>query len=192
MNRLAPLFAALLLIAGCEDEDASQAPAGAQGPLVLRVWDKDARAQPGAPPTTLVAGRAEQRGLAEAVRLSPVLIRRPIEGGVVYVHAGEAAVGGGQGVDLPGPVHLSGTWRGLPFTGVAEHAALPAGGRLELSGLRLARGGLLATVPQAVATRERIVVQGPLEVSPGAPAITTALAALPPAPVTPLLTPGDR
>lgn len=192
MTRLAPLLAALLLTAGCQDEAASQAPAGAQGPLVLRVWDKDARAQPGSPPTTLVAGRAEQRGLAEAVRLSPVLVRRPIDGGVLYVHAGEAAAGGGKGVDLPGPVHLSGTWRGLPFTGVAERAALPAGGRLELSGLRLARGGLLATVPRAIANRERIVVEGPLEVAPGAPAITTALAALPPAPATPLLTPGDR
>lgn len=189
---LLPLAAALLLAAGCDEEGAAQAPSGAQGPLVLRVWDKDARATPGAPPTTLLAGRAEQRGLAEAVLLSPVLVRRPLDDGVLYVHADQAAAGGGKGIELPGPVHLSGLWRGLPFTGTAARAAMPAGGRLQLSDLRLAHGGQLASVPSATADRTRIELGGPLAAAPGAPAIATALAALPPAPATPLLSPGDR
>lgn len=176
-----PLLIALLALAGCDDGADQDAQAGARGPLVMRIWDREARAVPGAAPTTLVAMRAEQRGLGEEVRLREVLVRRPLEGaGALYVHAAEAVAGDGRGVVMPGPVHLTGMWRGLPFTGTADQARIPSNGHLELTELRLARGGTLVTAPLLTALREQVAVTGALRALPGAPAANAALAALPP------------
>lgn len=186
--RRSALLLAALVLAGCADDEAERPEEGARGPLVMRIWDREARATPGAPPTTLVAQRARQRGLGEEIRLDEVLLRRPLEGGgALYVHAAEALAGDSSGVVMPGPVRLTGVWRGLPFTGTADQARIPANGHLELTALRLARGGTLATAPLLIALREQVSVQGALRVQPGAPAANAALAALPIEVPTPML-----
>ena len=160
-----------------------------RGPLVFRVWNAQDRAA-GAPPTIIRADGIRQ-GNADFTDLTmvPVLVRRPLPDGVVWVHAPSGsfqAIGSDSGkaeneISLVGPVHLTGVVRGLPVSGVAATATVPRGTEtLELTEVRLVRGGMVMTTPRARLAEGLLVAQGPVDMSPGAPALTAVLGAVPP------------
>ena len=182
------LVAAVAVCAGCGGEQEQEAP-GMRGPLVFRVWNAKDRAA-GAPPTIIRADSVRQ-GNADFSDLTmvPVLVRRPLPDGVVWVHAPSGtfqAIGSGPGkaeqeIALTGPVHLTGVVRGLPVSGVAATATVPRGTQtLELTEVRLVRGGMVMTTPRARLAEGALVAYGPVDMSPGSPALTAVLGAVPP------------
>ena len=160
-----------------------------RGPLVFRVWNAKDRAA-GTPPTIIRADSVRQ-GNADFSDLTmvPVLVRRPLAEGVVWVHSPSGtfqAIGSGSGkaeqeITLTGPVHLTGVVRGLPVSGVAATATVPRGTQtLELTEIRLVRGGMVMTTPRARLAEGTMVAEGPADMSPGSPALTAILGAVPP------------
>jgi hypothetical protein len=96
------------------------------------------------------------------------------------------AIGSGPGraeqeITLVGPVHLTGMIRGLPVSGMAATASVPRGTQtLELTDVRLVRGGMVMTTPRARLSEGSLVAQGPVDMSPGSSALTAVLGAVPP------------
>ena len=177
----------LCLLAGCGVQEEADKP-GVRGPVVFRIWDRQAREQ-GAPPTVVRADAVQQADAGfDDLTMVPVLVRRPLPDGVVWIHApsGRFQAKGADGrkaqeFELAGPVHLTGTVRGLPVSGYAETAAVPRGSeRLELTGVQLVRGGSLMTAPRAEVADRELTAHGPVSVAPGAPAMTAVLGAIPP------------
>jgi hypothetical protein len=179
------------LLAGCDDDEVEVAvPPSAQGPVVMRVFD---RANPTAEPAVLRAGTARQTAGVDELTLEPLIMRRLTATGVAYVHAPRAAVGGPEGLVLEGPVFLTGVYAGQPFTGVATKATLPPGARaVALSDVHLARAGSVTTTPRLDLGEARAETAGPFLHRPGAPALTAALAAIPPDVPLPPLDAGRR
>ena len=184
----------LALAAGCGVQEEADEP-GVRGPVVFRLWDRQARAQ-SLPPTVIRADAVHQAGADfDDLTMVPVLVRRPLADGVVWIHAPSgrfqaeqrAAVKGAsssgprdQEIALEGPVHLTGMIRGLPITGSAATAVVPRGREvLELTDLRLVRGGTLMTAPKAELADRTLTASGPVSIAPGSPAMTAVLGALP-------------
>jgi hypothetical protein len=178
----------LLGLAGCGVQDTVDEP-GVRGPVVFRIWDRAARASD-APPTVVRADAVRQTSSGfDDLEMLPVLIRRPVSDGVLWVHApsgtfkaaAKAADGDrAQEIALAGPVHFTGILGGIPVSGCASDAAVPRGGsHLELHDIQFVRGGSLLTAPRAELVEGAIRADGPVRIGPGAPALTAALAALP-------------
>lgn len=181
---------ALSALAGCGVQEEVDEP-GVRGPVVFRIWDRQARAA-GALPTVIRADAVRQTTSGfDDLEMVPVLIRHPLTDGVLWVHApsgifkaATAAIAGGSGreqeIALTGPVHFTGFLGGLPLSGYATSAQVPRGGsNLELSDLQLVRGGSLMTTPRATIADGAISADGPVRIGPGAPALTAALGAIP-------------
>lgn len=184
------LFLVVLLLAGCGEEQTDTRDEGG-GPLTLRIWDREARARPGSPPSHLVAERLAQRGDDPSrLDLSPVLVRRPLRDGVAYLHAALAQLGTGDGrtVAVPGRVGLSGVLGQRAFAGHAAEAGLAEGGAASLEELRLVRFGALTTVARLRITETALEGEGGTSVGPAPAAIAAALAAIPPGFQPPALT----
>ena len=169
-----------LLLAGCDEDEtdpvASAPPA--QGPVVMRVFD---RANPTAEPAVLRAGQARQVDGIDELSLEPLIMRRTATSGVAYVHAPRAAVGGPEGLVLDGPVFLTGVWAGQPFTGVAAKATMLPGSRaVTLTNVQVARAGSVTSTPRLDLGESTAQAGGPFLIRPGVPALTAALAAIPP------------
>jgi hypothetical protein len=175
------LVAVMVVLTGCTgDDDSAADPSAAlpaQGPVTVRIFTRD---RPGAEPTVLVAGQARQVAGVDELQLAPLILRRPGSGGVVYVHAPQAGLGGPAGLALSGPIQLSGVWNGQPFAGIAAQATMPPGAHtVALTDVAMVRAGQIATTPRLDIGEDSAEAAGVFLVRPGAPALTAALAALP-------------
>ena len=182
------LWLVAVVLVGCTDEESVSGPEAAlpaQGPVTVRIFDRN---RPGSEPTTMIAGQARQVAGVDQLQLDPLVLRRPGAGGVVYVHAPQAGLGGPEGLTLSGPIQLSGIWNGEPFAGIAAGATMPPGARtVALTSVAIVRAGQIATTPRLDIGEDTAEAAGVFLVRPGAPALTAALAALPPDLPTPRL-----
>ena len=172
----------LLALAGCGSDEEAVEP-GVRGPVVFRLWDGDARAA-GLPPTVVRADAVRQANLGfDDLEMVPVLVRRPLPDGVLWIHAPKGrfqAAGKVQELSLTGPVYFSGVVRGVPVGGSAAQAEVPRGQRvLKLTDVQLVRGGTLITAPSADLTDGLLSSPGPVRMAPGAPAMAAVLGAVP-------------
>jgi hypothetical protein len=179
---------AICALSGC-GEQAEDDAQGSRGPVTVRWWDRQARAAQ-APPTVLQAESLQQLDAEfKDLRLVPVLLRRPSPHGDMWIHAPAArlaATSGRPDALLDGPVHLTGTDRGVAIAGVASGAKLVRDGTwgsirpaIELTDLRIARGGLVWSAPSATVADGRISATGPVHLHHGAPAMAALLGAVP-------------
>ena len=176
------LVLAAMVLGGCGTEAESEDP-GIRGPVVFRLWDRQARAR-GLPPTVVRADGVRQATLGfDDLEMVPVLVRRPLPEGVVWIHAPTGHLQGqdrDQQLSLSGPVHLSGVIRGVPVCGSAARAEVPRGQQvLRLFDVRLVRGGMLMTAPSVDLTDRLMTSPGPVRTAPGAPALCAALGSVP-------------
>lgn len=137
----------VLAATSCEDTKPLPAP-GAHGRIVFQVYD-----EPGRPPTVLLTGRIDQRGLSEkdlGFACEPVLLRLTLASGMIDIRAPRAVLApGSDEVTMSGPIRISGVFKGLPLVGRAESAALRGKDRtLRLTAVELIHAGTLSTSPE--------------------------------------------
>lgn len=176
---------AVVVLAGCGAQDEAQEP-GVRGPVVFRLWDRQARQQ-GLPPTVIRTSAVRQVDSDfRDLEMVPVQVRRPLADGELWIHAptgrfhADGDQGARQSVALQGPVHLTGVLRGVPVSGSAATADVPPGTSvLVLTDLQLVRGGMLMTTPHAELSDGRLVASGPVSMAPGAPAMAAVLGSVP-------------
>jgi hypothetical protein len=177
------LVAVLVLLAGCGAKESTEEP-GARGPVIMRWWDRRALEQRQAPTVITTQRLAETGKRFAALDLEPVLLRHPIEGGMLWLEAPHGAFDRSahatNRLACPGPIAIHGWVQGRPVVGAASQAHVQAGGReLELTDLALVQNGRLTTTPLAALAQGRGRAAGPFQVRPGAPAVLAALAAVP-------------
>jgi hypothetical protein len=175
----------IALLAGCGAQEDTDVP-GIRGPVVFRLWDRAARAS-GQAPVVIRTDAVHQKSAAfDDLEMVPVLIRRPLADGVLWIHApqgtfqsaGDSGPGRKQQASLQGPVHLTGTISGLPVSGSAATAIVPPGRQvLELTDVRLVRGGMVLSTPRSTLSDGELQMSGPVELAPGSPAMTAVLGA---------------
>ena len=176
----------LVLVSGCGAPDDLPAP-GAEGLVVVHWWDE----KKAGPPAYMQAERLVQ-GDPEFKKLefSTVMMRLPGEDGVVYVTAPRASydrgavneilLGAFKDRPVDGPVRFIGTWNGDLFMGRAARAVFEeASHRMRLDEVEICSKGLRQRTAWAAITRNQSVPFGELIRLPDAPALTSALAALP-------------
>jgi hypothetical protein len=176
---------ALGLLAGCGGQEDTDAP-GIRGPVVFRLWDRAARAANQAPVVIRTDAVHQKSAAFDDLEMVPVLIRRPLADGVLWIHApqgsfqsaGESGPGRNQQASLQGPVHLTGVMSGLPVSGSAATAVVPPGRQvLEMTDVRLVRGGMVLSTPRATLSDGAVQMEGPVSMAPGSPAMTAVLGA---------------
>jgi hypothetical protein len=185
MQRLAFLVALTGLLTGCGVQEEAQEP-GVRGPVVLRLWARQARQQ-GLPPTVVRTAAVHQVDSAfQDMQMVPVQIRHPLRDGELWIYSptGHFHASGESDkqpqVSLQGPVYVTGVMRGLPVSGSAATADVPPGRSvIILTDVRLVRGGMLMTTPTAEISEGQVLAHGPVSLAPGAPAITAVLGAIP-------------
>lgn len=184
---LAYLVGALaLMLGGCGGGEDLPAP-GADGLVVVHWWDEQRRG----PPAYLQAERVEQ-GDAEFARLTfrTVMMRLPGTDAVAYVNAphavyergaqDEIVLGAAPQQPVDGPVRFLGTWGGTVFMGRAARAVFDeATHRMRLDEVELVGDGVRQRTAYAAISTSQPVLFGELVRLRDAPALTTALAALP-------------
>ncbi len=187
-NSLLRMVAAVLAtvaVTGCGAQDEAQEP-GVRGPVVFRLWDRQARQQ-NLPPTVIETATVRQIDADfRDLEMIPVQVRRPLADGELWIHApigrfhADGADGRRQSVTLQGPVHVTGVLRGIPLSGSAATADVPPGRAvIVLTDLQIVRGGLLMTTPHAELSDGQLVASGPVSLAPGAPAMAAVLGAVP-------------
>ena len=173
----------VLVLASCGVKESTEEP-GARGPVVMRWWDAAALKRHD-PPTVITTDRLAETGRQlSALEMTPVRMRHPIQGGMLWLEASSGSFDR-QGtatnrLACPGPVLIHGWSNGRPICGAADQARVQAGGKeLELVNLALVQGGRLTTTPQAALAQGRSRAAGPFQIRPGSPAVVAALAAVP-------------
>lgn len=175
-NHGSMLLGLILICAGCGEAPESQAP-GAKGPVVLRVWDQQARRSGGQPTVLVTDALHQEAGGFERLRLSPVDIRHPLKGGQAWIHAPSGSyLADGSIFHLDGRVRFHGIQSGQWFAGTATRAE-GNGGAVVLFQAELVRGAHLYTSPRLVLSQDRIDADGPFLVTGGSPAVAAALGA---------------
>ncbi len=182
------LLAAIVLLGagGCGEQETVEEP-GVRGPGTVRVWNREARSE-GLKPTVIRFDALRQASAGfEDLEFSSVLIRRPLSDGTMWIHSAKGryrsvestAARGQQELTLAGPVHFTGMYSGLPFTGSAATAIVPLGKEaVELTDVQLVHDGSVLTTPRAVLS-EAATDMGRSSFRPGAAAVSALLGAVP-------------
>ena len=172
-----PLLALLVLLAGCGGAPAALPPPGANGTVVINVWEPD-----GSPPTVLVADRIRQEG-ARLDRMTLERVRaRVIQPDIdcaITSPSGTWTTARGL-LTLDAPVHLAGTYQNAPMLGSASSATMSRDGQaVVLEHLELWHRGQRLTAPVAELRRDRSLIAKDMVSSPLPPELAAILAALP-------------
>lgn len=185
MQRLAFMIPLAGLLASCGVQEEAQEP-GVRGPVVFRLWDRQARQHNQAPTVVRTAAVHQVDASFHDMQMVPVQIRRPLSDGEVWIYAptghfhAEGDADKRPSVTLQGPVYLTGMMRGLPVSGSAATADVPPGRSIiVLTDVQLVRGGLLMTTPRAELSDGQVLAHGPVSLAPGAPAMAAVLGAVP-------------
>ncbi len=188
------LMPGLLLfgLVGCTVQEAPDAP-GINGRLVLRLWDREARAN-GLPPAVVTAQVVRQDGLDfDRLTMEPVTLKRPLKEGEIWLLSsrGRYQLEGSElqpqpqphgddraTIALEPPIRLSGWMRGVPVAGTAAGCSIdPGGRRIVLDDVVLVRDGMRLTGKRMLIDAGS--VQGMTGLVPGGTVVSTGLAALP-------------